>query len=91
MTLIAILIGVICNVGLVIYLLLSIRTLKDERTIRSEIKQDFAAQQTSLGNLLQMTSADIAERIVRSSGNLRQEIADRITEEFLHIQERIDT
>jgi DNA recombination protein RmuC len=38
-----------------------------------------------------MTSADIAERIARSSGNLRQEIADRITEEFLHIQERIDT
>ena len=30
------------------------------------------------------------KRISRSSGNLRQEIADRLSEEFLHIQERID-
>ena len=73
------------------YLVLYIRTLKDERAIRSEIKQDFVDQQTQLSNMLQTSFADIAERIARSSGNLRQEIADRLNEEFLRVQERIDT
>ncbi len=56
----------------------------------SEIKQDFAEQRAILSNLLQTSFADTAERIARSSGNLRQEIADRLSEEFLQIQERID-
>lgn len=78
------------NIGLTIYLLLYLRVLKDERAVISEIKQDFAEQRAVLGNLLQASVADTAERIARSSGNLRQEIADRLSEEFLQIQERID-
>ncbi|MBD3307505.1 DNA recombination protein RmuC [candidate division KSB3 bacterium] len=90
MTTFMLFIGLLCNLGLLIYLLLYIRTLKDERAIRSAIKQDLAEHQAYLMNTLQTTSADTAERISRTSGNLRQEIADRITEELLHIQERID-
>ncbi len=82
--------GLIVNIALVVYLVLYIRTLKDERAIRSEIKQDFAEQQAYISNILQMSFADTAERITRSSGNLRQEIADRLSEEFQHIQERVD-
>ncbi|PIE33668.1 hypothetical protein CSA56_11185 [candidate division KSB3 bacterium] len=82
--------GLIVNTGLVIYLVLYIRTLKDERSIRSEIKQDFAEQQAYINSVLQMSFADMAERITRSSGNLRQEVADRLSEEFQQIQERID-
>jgi DNA recombination protein RmuC len=40
--------------------------------------------------MLQASFADTAERIARSSGNLRQEVADRLSEEFLHVQERIE-
>ncbi|MCP4399012.1 MAG: DNA recombination protein RmuC [bacterium] len=82
--------GLIVNIGLGMYLIVSIRTLKDERAVISRIKQDFAEQQVYLGNLLQTSFADTAERISRSSGNLRQEIADRLSEEFIHIQERVD-
>ena len=87
---IILLLGLITNIGLVIYLVWYIRTLKDERSIRSEIKQDFAEQQAYISNILHMSFADTAERITRSSGNLRQEIADRLNEEFQHIQERVD-
>lgn len=76
---------------LVIYLIVSIRALKDEREIRSAIRQDFADQQAYLGNLLQNSFSDTAERIARSSGNLRQELSDRLNEEFQQIQQRIET
>ena len=73
-----------------IYLIVSIRALKDEREIRSAIRQDFADQQAYLGNLLQNSFSDTAERIARSSGNLRQELSDRLNEEFQQIQQRIE-
>ncbi|GAK50432.1 putative DNA recombination protein [Candidatus Moduliflexus flocculans] len=76
---------------LVIYLIVSIRALKDEREIRSAIRQDFADQQAYLGNLLHNSFSDTAERIARSSGNLRQELSDRLNEEFQQIQQRIET
>ena len=79
------------NIGLAVYLVLYIRTLKDERAIRSEIRQDFADQQAYLGHLLQTSFSDTAERIARSSGNLRQELADRLSAEFQQIQERVET
>ena len=82
--------GILANIGLTIYLLVYIRSLKDERAVISQIKQDFAEQQAVLSHLLHTSFADTAERIARSSGNLRQEIADRLSEEFLQIQERID-
>ena len=75
---------------LVIYLIVSIRALKDEREIRSAIRQDFADQQAYLGNLLHNSFSDTAERIARSSGNLRQELSDRLNEEFQQIQQRIE-
>ncbi|GAK54916.1 hypothetical protein U27_01747 [Candidatus Vecturithrix granuli] len=84
-----VILGVLC-LGVGIYLILYIRTLKDERAIISEMKQDFAEQRVVLSNLLQTSFADTAERIARSSGNLRQEVTDRLSEEFLQIQERID-
>jgi DNA recombination protein RmuC len=43
-----------------------------------------------LTNLFQGNSADTAERIARSSANLRQELADRLSQEFFQVQERID-
>ncbi len=90
MEILIVILGVLVNIGLTLYLLFSLRTLKDERAVISEIKQDFAEQRAILSNLLQTSFADTAERIARSSGNLRQEIADRLSEEFLQIQERID-
>lgn len=90
MEILIVILGVLVNIGLTLYLLFSLRMLKDERAVISEIKQDFAEQRAILSNLLQTSFADTAERIARSSGNLRQEIADRLSEEFLQIQERID-
>ena len=85
-----IILAVLCNVALVVYLLFYIRTLKDERAVLSEIKQDFAEQRAYLSNVLQTNSSDTAERIVRSSGNLRQELTDRMAHEFHQIQQRLD-
>lgn len=85
-----IILGFLLNIGLAIYLILYIRTLKDERAILSEVKRNLAEQRTQLSNMLQTSFADTAERIARSSGNLRQEISDRISNEFIQIQERID-
>lgn len=90
MEIVFILLGILANIGLTLYLLISIRSLKDERAVISQIKQDFAEQQAALSHLLHTSFTDTAERIARSSGNLRQEIADRLSEEFLQIQERID-
>ena len=90
MEILIVLLGILANIGLTIYLLVYIRTLKDERAVISQIKQDFVEQQAALSHLLHTSFADTAERIARSSGNLRQEIADRLSEEFLQIQERID-
>ncbi len=83
-------VGLLLNIGLGVWVILSIRSLKDERAVVSCMKRDFAEQQRFLSNLIQTGSADTAERISRSSGTLRQEIADRLSEEFLHIQERVD-
>lgn len=87
---IIIIIGSICNIALAMYLILSVRSLKDNRTLLREMKQGFAEQRGYLGNMLQTGSADTSERIARSSANLRQEIADRLSNEFIQIQERID-
>ena len=87
---ILILLGVVCNLGLAIYLILTVRGLRDQRALVEELAQAFADQQAYLSGLLERSTADTAERIARSSGNLRQEIADRLANEFLHIQERID-
>lgn len=82
--------GLVANLALGVYLALTMRSLRDEREIRSAIKQDFAEQQALLAHLLQQSFADTAERITRSSGNLRQELADRLNQEFLQIQARLD-
>jgi DNA recombination protein RmuC len=39
---------------------------------------------------LQRHGADLAERIVRATGELRQSVGDRLTEEFRGIQERLE-
>ncbi len=83
--------GLIILILLTIYLIFSIRALKDERAIRGEIRQEFADQQAYLSHLLQTSFSDTAERIARSSGNLRQELSDRLNEEFQQIQQRIET
>ena len=77
-------------IALTIYLIISIRALKDDREIRSAVRQDFAEQQAYLTHLLQSSFSDTAERIARSSGNLRQELSDRLNEEFQQIQQRIE-
>ncbi len=87
---IVIIIGLICNIGLAIYLILYVRSVRDHRTLLREMKQGLAEQRGYLGNMLQTGSADTSERIAHSSSNLRQEIADRLSNEFLQIQERID-
>lgn len=83
--------SLIMLIVLTIYLIVSIRALKDEREIRSAVRQDFADQQAYLTHLLQSSFSDTAERIARSSGNLRQELSDRLNEEFQQIQQRIET
>ncbi len=87
---ILLLFGLIILILLTSYLIFSIRALKDERAIRGEIRQDFADQQASLSHLLQTSFSDTAERIARSSGNLRQELSDRLNEEFQQIQQRLE-
>ena len=82
--------SLIILIALTIYLILSIRALKDDREIRSAVRQDFAEQQAYLTHLLQSSFSDTAERIARSSGNLRQELSDRLNEEFQQIQQRIE-
>ncbi len=90
MATIIIIIALFCNIGLLVYLVLYTRTLKDERAVLSELKRDLAEQRAYLSNILQTSFADTAERIVRSSDNLRQEVTDRLLNEFIQIQERID-
>ncbi len=82
--------GGLVNAGLTVFLILYVRQLKDEREIISEMKQDFAEQQATFSNMLQNSFADTAERIARSSGNLRQEISDRLAYEFNELQTRVD-
>ena len=82
--------SLIILIALTIYLMISIRALKDDREIRSAVRQDFAEQQAYLTHLLQSSFSDTAERIARSSGNLRQELSDRLNEEFQQIQQRIE-
>ncbi len=53
MEILIVILGVLVNIGLTLYLLFSLRTLKDERAVISEIKQDFAEQRAILSNLLQ--------------------------------------
>jgi DNA recombination protein RmuC len=83
-------IGLICNIGLALYLILTVRKLRNHKEIVQEIGQEFAEQRAYLSSTLERNTADTAERIARSSGNLRQEITDRLADEFFQIQERID-
>jgi DNA anti-recombination protein RmuC len=77
-------------IGLVIYLILTLRKLQDQSRIFQAMAQEFAEQRTYLTNLLHNNAADTAERITRSSANLRQELADRLAQEFLQVQEHLE-
>lgn len=85
------LIGLFCNLGLIVYLLFTVRGLRNHTEFLRIMEREFAEHRAYVSSMLQGNSADMAERIATSSGNLRQELADRLTSEFLHIQERIDT
>jgi len=82
--------GFVVTIGLSIYLILAIRKLHNQQRIFQAMTQEFAEQRTYLASMLHNNSADTAERIARSSANLRQELADRLSQEFLQIQERIE-
>ncbi len=43
-----------------------------------------------VGEALQRQTADLAERIARSSGDLRQEISDRLSKGFLNLEKRVE-
>lgn len=78
-----------CNLGLGIVLLLYLRKSLQSPTLLHTMEEEFAAHRTYLTTLFQGSAADTAERITRSSGDLRQELTDRLTTEFVQIQERI--
>lgn len=82
--------AILVIVGLLGYLLLTLRTLRKPDELMREIHQTFAEQRAYFTSLFQGNSADTAERIARSSANLRQELTDRLSQEFFQIQERID-
>lgn len=80
-----VLVGIVCNIGLAAYLIFQIRKLRNS----AAIEQHFAQLQARLNSALERMTGDTAERIVRSSGDLRQELSDRLTTEFLQIQEHL--
>lgn len=82
--------GVLITIGLSAYLILTLGKLRQQQQSFQALTQELSEQRAALTTLLSKNSADTAERITRSSANLRQELADRMSEEFLRIQERID-
>lgn len=88
---ILVLIGLAINIGLAVYIVLHLRQSHDQRVLLEEIEKQLVEEREYLNGVFQRHAIDTAERIVLSSGNLRQELADRLSAEFLRIQERIET
>ena len=90
MLVVSIVAGFIITIGVSVYVIVTMKKLQHQQEAFQTITQELSEQRAYLTTLLYNNSTDTAERITRSAANLRQELADRLSQEFLQIQERID-
>ncbi len=62
----------------------------DSEALERTLQRALLEERTHGAEALQRHGADLAERITRVSGDLRQSLADRLNEEFRSIQDRLE-